>query len=109
MLAEKRRRHANRCPGRRKLYRDSGHADRSSSGIIDFVQHFAMAHLRRIKNFIDGLNRRTGNFGLVQKVQPRIRIASDEYFSQNRYQSWSILDSLGILRKARIVGEIIAI
>ncbi len=77
--------------------------------MIDFGQHFAMAHLRRIKNFIDGLNRRTGNFGLVQKVQPRIRIASDEYFGKKRYQSYSILDSICILRKARIGGELIAI
>src|SRR5437867_7862512 len=102
MLAEKRRRQTNRRRCRRILYRDSRHAHRSSNGMINFGQHFAMAHLRRVKNFIDGLYQRTKNFGLVQKVQPRIRIASDEYFGKKRYQSYSIVDSIGILRKAWI-------
>ena len=50
--------------------------------MIDFHEHVAVENLRRREHLIDGLNRRAGNFGFIQNLEPRIIITAAKDFGQ---------------------------
>ena len=78
-----RRRQANRSRRNRELNRNPGHWHLSRSGVFDLDKHVAMQDLRRLKNSIDRLHRRTRNLGIVEQLEPDRIAASEKYFRKD--------------------------
>jgi hypothetical protein len=73
--------------------------------MIDLHQHIPMEHLRGGEDLVDRLDRRAWNFGLIQQAQPRVGSAIQKDLSKDTNERCSMLDPVGVLGEASIVGQ----
>src|SRR5689334_7197974 len=77
----------------------------SGSRMIDLGEHSAMAYLGFREDAIQRLDGGAGYVGFVQEFQPALGIALEKHFAQDRDERRTMLDSIGILHKPRIVRQ----